>query len=217
MVSKALGIKQIEVGLDLDRKSLERIGLEGVHRLGIEGDARTLPFRDNMFSTVFFSKALQEIPEPHRVLSELYRVLMPGEKLFLSCALISYYQQLLIPDWYRKLGLEGMAVRYEKNKVEGWLHHRTDIPDAEGWLKMVRDAGFTVEHSETFFDQSEGKIWDVISLKGFRVFGLLRLIPCHTVARISAKILERTLRWLNHRSGQKDNREGGYFFIKAVK
>jgi SAM-dependent methyltransferase len=217
MVAEALEIKRIDIGLDLDWRTLEQITKKGVHRLGIRGDARTLPFRDGRFATVFFSKALHEIPEPIRAFSELYRVLKPGGKLFFSCALDSFPRMLLFPRWFRFLGLSGWAESYEKKMAEKRLHHRSDTPDKEGWLNRVREAGFRVEVSETFFTPSQGKIWDVLSLQGLRVFGLLRLIPGTTVPQISATVLQRLLRWLHGCWGGKEDRSGGYLFVKAVR
>jgi ubiquinone/menaquinone biosynthesis C-methylase UbiE len=50
----------------------------------IPGDAKDLPFADGGFDAVFSSGSLHEWAEPVRIFNEIYRVLKPGGKYYIS-------------------------------------------------------------------------------------------------------------------------------------
>ena len=58
-------------------------GLEGRVKY-VKGDAHQIPFDDNTFDGVFTNGSLHEWSQPIRVFDEVYRVLKPGAKYFIS-------------------------------------------------------------------------------------------------------------------------------------
>lgn len=58
-------------------------GLEGRVKY-VKGDAHQIPFDDNTFDGVFANGSLHEWSQPVRVFDEVYRVLKPGAKYFIS-------------------------------------------------------------------------------------------------------------------------------------
>jgi ubiquinone/menaquinone biosynthesis C-methylase UbiE len=58
-------------------------GLEGRVKY-VKGDAHRIPFDDNTFDGVFTNGSLHEWSQPIKVFDEVYRVLKPGAKYFIS-------------------------------------------------------------------------------------------------------------------------------------
>jgi ubiquinone/menaquinone biosynthesis C-methylase UbiE len=50
----------------------------------VTGDAQAMPFDDNFFDGVFTNGSLHEWAQPQKILNEIYRVLKPGGKYFIS-------------------------------------------------------------------------------------------------------------------------------------
>lgn len=64
-------------------KNAREYGLEGRVKY-VKGDAHQIPFDNNTFDGVFTNGSLHEWSQPIRVFDEVYRVLKPGAKYFIS-------------------------------------------------------------------------------------------------------------------------------------
>ncbi|MGB6874118.1 MAG: class I SAM-dependent methyltransferase [Dehalococcoidia bacterium] len=64
-------------------RNAREYGLEGRVKY-VKGDAHQIPFEDNTFDGVFTNGSLHEWSQPIRVFDEVYRVLKPGAKYFMS-------------------------------------------------------------------------------------------------------------------------------------
>ena len=63
-------------------------------------DLTTIPVEDNRFDLILCSQTLEHVPEPKKVLKELFRVLKPGGSLWLTAPL--FYEEHEVPyDFYR--------------------------------------------------------------------------------------------------------------------
>ena len=63
-------------------------------------DLSSIPVEDNRFDRIIFNQVLEHLPDPLRVLKELYRVLKPDGKLLCTCPL--FYEEHEQPyDFYR--------------------------------------------------------------------------------------------------------------------
>lgn len=63
---------------------LEELGLcKGTYQL-LSADIIRLPFKDNFFDLVICSEVLEHIPDHHKALAELIRVLKPGKTMVIS-------------------------------------------------------------------------------------------------------------------------------------
>ena len=83
----AVGENTTVIGLDFNRQMLnvayEKLNqsLKNYNFDLIEGDAISLPFKDNTFNFVTIAFGLRNIPNKIKAISEMYRVLKPGGKL----------------------------------------------------------------------------------------------------------------------------------------
>jgi len=50
----------------------------------VPGDAKSMPFEDDYFDSVFTNGSLHEWDKPEQIFNEIYRVLKPGGKYFIS-------------------------------------------------------------------------------------------------------------------------------------
>jgi len=75
------------IGLDLPPNTFNK-SKDSKIKADVFGDALNLPFRSNSFDTVISTQVLEHIPEPKRMLGEIYRVLKRGGYLILTCPLI---------------------------------------------------------------------------------------------------------------------------------
>jgi SAM-dependent methyltransferase len=60
------------------------IDLKITPMVSVAGDARAIPFQDNVFDCVICTQVLDCVPAPHKVTEEIHRVLKPGGVLLLS-------------------------------------------------------------------------------------------------------------------------------------
>jgi ubiquinone/menaquinone biosynthesis C-methylase UbiE len=69
--------------INMAEKNAGEYGLEERVKY-VEGDAQKMPFEDNTFDGIFSNGSLHEWTQPRRILNELFRVLKPGGKYFVS-------------------------------------------------------------------------------------------------------------------------------------
>ena len=77
----------------------------------VKGDAQAMPFDDNFFDGVFTNGSLHEWSQPQKILNEIYRVLKPGGRYFISDLrrdmnmLVEWFMKLVTQPKEIKLGL----------------------------------------------------------------------------------------------------------------
>lgn len=69
-------------------------------RLHLRGDLHRIPFRDSCLDGVLQTQVLEHVPRPEEVIREIFRVLKPGGKLFLT-APQGWHEHQQPHDYYR--------------------------------------------------------------------------------------------------------------------
>ena len=77
------GLDLSDISLGMARQSLADRITAGTAEV-VKGDAMTLPWEDGRFSVVSSMNCLKFVPEPARAVREMYRVLRPGGRAFLT-------------------------------------------------------------------------------------------------------------------------------------
>jgi ubiquinone/menaquinone biosynthesis C-methylase UbiE len=81
--TKLTGLEISPKMISMAEKNAMEYGFEGRVKY-VEGDAQKMPFESNTFDGVFTNGSLHEWSQPRRILDELFRVLKPGGKYFVS-------------------------------------------------------------------------------------------------------------------------------------
>lgn len=99
------------------------------------GNVTALEFNAESFDVAFFLDALEHIPftDQNQALSELFRVLKPGGRLFLS-----------VPNMAHLNSRFGMFFRGQLDRTDSELNHVGERPLAEN-VALIREAGFKIQ------------------------------------------------------------------------
>jgi SAM-dependent methyltransferase len=76
-------------------------------------DLRNLPILDDCYDLVFCSQTLEHVPEPQKVINELWRVLKPGGKLWLTAPF--FFAEHEIPYDYFRYTQFGLIRLFQKS------------------------------------------------------------------------------------------------------
>lgn len=84
--TKGTNLRAVEISPDMIRiakKNAKEYGFENRVRY-VKADARQIPFGDNTFDAVFTNGSLHEWSEPKKIFNDIYRVLKPRGRYFIS-------------------------------------------------------------------------------------------------------------------------------------
>lgn len=86
LTRELLNLNRFVVSVDVSLENLKRIVADfgHVNHYSVVADALNLPFRDSAFDCVIASEVIEHIPEPNRLLEELYRVTKSGGILIIT-------------------------------------------------------------------------------------------------------------------------------------
>lgn len=134
---------QVEVGVDIDYREIEKAASGGKFKKTIVADARKLPFKDETFNTVISISTLEHIPNNAPVFKEVFRVLKPQGKFYFTVPTAKLYETLFIVRLLNFFGLTKASLFYFRifNKVFKHVY----LPPEETWLEITKKAGFKIE------------------------------------------------------------------------
>lgn len=100
-------------------------------------DVQKLTFDDNYFDTIVSCETIEHVPNPDIAIKELFRVLKPGGRLFLTC-----------PNYFNFFGL-WCVYRYLIGKPYTEGQPYVNYPIYPLLLKWIDKSGLTIEQSYT--------------------------------------------------------------------
>lgn len=124
----------VDISQEMLRRAKKRCALYPGDIELVEADAMNLDFPDKWFDTVVTSCTLCSVPDPLRVLTELYRVLRPGGRLLM-------FEHVRSRNWLLGLTLDLMTLG---TRLFGTEMNRDTVG-------TVRKAGFQVTSVESVY------------------------------------------------------------------
>ncbi len=141
----------------------ERYG-EGEHMKWQTEDIQKLSFSDDHFDTIVSCETIEHIPDIKKALSELYRVLKPGGRMYLTCP--NYFNLVGIWCIYRKM----IGNPYTEGG-QPYVRYLL-LPILVNWLKS---AGFRINYLDTgglVLPKAPYIFFNNKSPRAFKYFGL---------------------------------------------
>jgi ubiquinone/menaquinone biosynthesis C-methylase UbiE len=140
--------KQLEAGIDLDQKEVDRAIQRQAYKKTVCGSVNYLPFSSKSFKTVISNCVLEHVPDIDGALKEISRVLKPGGRLMITVPSECYNTHSFFGGIFRALGLGGVEKKYIDGLNRIFKHHHVD--DAKTWEKRFKKAGLKLVEAEYF-------------------------------------------------------------------
>ena len=156
---------QLDEGMDLDPKQVERAAKTGKYKIVRVADAKKLPYPDNSFNTVFSNCVFEHIPGIESVLKEVNRVLRPGGRLIITVPSDKYGDNLLFTNIFRGFGLSGLGKWYT-DKVNSMSFH-VNLFGPDVWKEKLGHAGLTNMKAIPYLSPEATRLHDLMMLPGY--------------------------------------------------
>jgi SAM-dependent methyltransferase len=116
------------VGIDLDKTLIRKMKKLWPHAKFLKVDAQNLPFANNFFDKIFCLHLLEHVPDPERVMEEIFRVLKPSGNAYIAVPSPNYEKVMgfVIPGYHGT----------------GWHLH---VISKDIMIKMIYKAGLKIE------------------------------------------------------------------------
>lgn len=108
------------------------LGLEGF--TFVVGDAAKTQFEDNLFDNIIMNDAMEHVDKPKEVLTELYRILKPGGRIYVNFPPYNHPFGAHLSD---VIGIPWVHLFFsDKTLIKAYKHLVKDLPDGESRIKF---------------------------------------------------------------------------------
>ena len=206
--------EQLDIGVDMHRKSMREAKRRGMYRLLLQSDAASIPLATDSIASALSNSVLEHIPQLDAVLVEVGRVLRPGAPFVFTVPNPGYKTELSVPHALRRLMLGGFARAYERWFM--WMSRTYNMMYEEEWARRLAPAGFEIERTFRYFSPAA-----LHALEWGHYFGA----PCILPRLVAGRWIIAPTRWnlwstdrLARRYDQEPlSREGTYSFYLVRK
>lgn len=115
-------------------KRIKNLDIEKNNTIDIVGSVESIPIEKNKLDVIFCQEVLEHVKNPEIALSEMYRVLKPGGKLFLQVPFIIGYHPC--PNDYWRFSDEGLKYIVLKNNFK-IKHQEQTVGPATGFYRIA--------------------------------------------------------------------------------
>jgi len=148
-----------DVGIDVNRKDLEKALRKGVYRSLGQADARRLPFSSGSFAAIISVSTLEHIPRVEDVLAEAFRVLRPDGRFLFTVPSDKFSRTLAVPRLMSALHVAFLGRAYAR-VVNSLLSH-VNLWSAQEWQACAERSGFDIECCREIVSPRATLIWDL--------------------------------------------------------
>lgn len=150
---------KVDVGIDIAQKDLNAAKKSTKYKKLVLGDARSMPFNNNYFTSAFSISTLEHIQNSGKVLSEVYRVLKPNG-IFVATIETDLVDKKAMYSWFpKKIGLKQLSKFLTKQYNK--LFSRQTLVSKNIWEKKFSRTGFKIEHSEMIISPIIVRLYDI--------------------------------------------------------
>ena len=147
----AMLFPEIDEGVDLNPRAIERARSTGVYRRLRCADASGIDDGEAAYATVFSNCVLEHVDGLARLLARAARMLRPGGKLLATVPLREMNDHLLVRSpWYAELRRRQLA--------------HLNLLDESGWVDLVRSSGFRDVRLTPYLFGEDIRMWDRLDL-----------------------------------------------------
>ncbi len=145
--------RPLAIGIDRNRDELVIARSRRCYRSLTAADGSRLPFKSGSFATVISNSVLEHLADLPGTLAEVRRVLRPDGRFWFSVPSPLYGKLLFNTVLFERLGLSGLARRYE-NLVNVRLQKNFHCLAMEEWTTLLDDAGLSVVKHERYLPRA---------------------------------------------------------------
>ena len=217
LFASILFAEKIDTGIDPNARELERAAELGAYHELIQCYGDAVPKPDGSYRTVFSNSVLEHIVDVRPVFREVYRLLAPGGRFYISVPSDRFDQYSVVNQVVSNLGLHRVAQAYRSWFNGFWRHyHHYSV---EGWSELASESGFVVDEAFAYDPPSTCLLND--ALVPFSAPGLVmkklanRWIAVPPVRRAFASVAAPLLSGIVEKSVKSD--VGGLVFLEMRK
>lgn len=152
----------------------------------------TLPFRPDLFNTVFSNGVVASISDLDLAVEEVERVLKPGGIFYCTVRTHRFRSMHVITRLLLWCRLRRTAEWHSccMSRRTGAIHVKMD---SEDWIKVFVESDLAVQSISGLFPTELMWLWGVLSRSPVRVPGVLRWLPARLFQEIAARTRKRGL------------------------
>lgn len=208
-------IEKLLCGIEISHVELKKAQETDMHLNLLQADANYLPFKANSFSSIICNGVLCSIPEGvDQPLKEANRVLKE-KGIFVATIPTDKFIEVLILPKILTLFSHALSKLYVQKLNDRLPHFYAYSP--QQWRKKFEDNGLRIIKIEKFFSPRAGFVWNIFSMRIFRIFGLLKFIKNKRFVHCFSWLLNMSFKRVCEKEKVQQDLNFGYAFIIAQK
>lgn len=161
------------IGLDNCWELISKNTRQGIYLGRVLGDACRMPYKNEVFGSVFSNCVIEHIAGLDSVLNEVSRVLKPQGLLLFTVPSHKFADFLFFSTIFKNLGLKSLACWYKtkRNKLLNHFH----CYDHSRWRDILKKKGLDLIQYNYYMPKKATFIWDLLAALIF-ILGHIRLL-----------------------------------------
>jgi len=149
------------IGIDFDLAFLRQAYSKHIYKHLILADARSMPFKDGFFLSLFSNSVIEHIKDLKLVLNEANRVIDKNGQFLFTVPNNNFTNYLFFSNFLNLFGLKSLANKYvlERNSRLNHFH----LYSKEEWTKILEENNFEIITMKEYGPKAMLLFWDLIA------------------------------------------------------